>query len=505
VNAGDETISILLGNGDGTFQLPAVIPAFGKTPPCENISFQSNCAIVVGDVNDDGHADLAVTSDNDDTVVVLKGNGKGGFILFPGSPIKVGTFPEALKIGDFNNDGILDLAVANSNDNTISILLGVGDGTFTAATGSPISIGNFNFPFFLAVADLNNDGNADLAVVNGGGDDSVTLLEGNGDGTFTPFAGSPIPLPAGAGASPIVAADFNADGNVDLAVGNFNDGNVNIFLGNGKGAFAPSAQSPINVGPSPFAMAALDYNGDGITDLVVANYAPTLYNDDPVPPPPPGAVTLLIGNGDGSFSQPLAPITVGQLSNDVVAADFNRDGKPDLAIPNSYEPVPYDPQTPGTTTIVLNTSTATQTATAAVPNVVLIGAGTHVVQATYPANTEFAESSATIDLQGLVISTTLTLSANPIEQMITMPVTLTAQLGPAASVAPTGTITFYDQSVNVKLGTAPVNANGQAVLTISSMGPGIHSITASYGGDTISRPAARMRYRSRSTSCASFG
>ena len=489
VNAGDETISILLGNGDGTFQPPAVIPAFGKTPPCENIDFQSNCAIVVGDFDDDGHADLAVTSDNDGTVVVLKGNGKGGFIPFPGSPITVGTFPEALKIGDFTNDGILDLAVANSNDNTISILLGVGDGTFTAAPSSPISAGIGNFPFFLAVADFNKDGNADLGVVNGR-DYTLTLLEGMGDGTFKPFAGSPLLLPAGGGASPIVAADFNGDGWVDLAVGNFDANNVDIFLNN-QGAFTtPSAQSPINVGPSPFAMAALDYNGDGITDLVVANYAPTLYNDDPVPPPPAGTVTLLIGNGDGSFSQPLAPITVGQLPNDVVAADFNRDGKPDLAIPNSYDPVPYDPQTPGTTTIVLNTSTATQTATAAVPKVVLIGAGTHFVEASYPGNTEFAPSSDTIPLQGLVISTTLTLSANPIEQMITMPVTLTAQLGPAASVAPTGTITFYDQSVNVQLGTAPVGANGQAVLTISSMGPGIHSITASYGGDTIFPPSS---------------
>ena len=155
-----------------------------------------------------------------------------------------------MKIGDFNNDGVLDLAVANSNDNTISILLGVGDGTFTAANGSPISAGIGNFPFFLAVADFNKDGNADLAVVNGR-DYTLTLLEGNGDGTFKPFAGSPILLPAGGGASPIVAADFNGDGWVDLAVGNFDANNVDIFLNN-QGAFTtPSAQSPISVGPSP--------------------------------------------------------------------------------------------------------------------------------------------------------------------------------------------------------------------------------------------------------------
>jgi Bacterial Ig-like domain (group 3)/FG-GAP-like repeat len=478
-NAGDNTISILLGKGDGTFAAATPVPQIG-TPPCENISFQSNCAIVVGDFNNDGHADLALTSDQNNAVVVLKGNGQGGFTPFPGSPIAVGNFPQALKIGDFNNDGIQDLAVANANDNTVSILLGNGDGTFTAANGSPISAGIGIFPFFLAVADFNNDGNADLAVVNGyQTGDGISVLEGNGDGTFTPFAGSPIPLPNGAGPGAIVAADFNGDGNADIAVANFldptiNNGSVDIFLGNGKGAFTASAQSPINVGPSPFAMTALDYNGNGITDLAVANYAPAGYNDNPATPPPPGTVTLLIGKGDGTFSTPLAPFPVGQLPNDVVTADFNGDGKPDLATPDSYG---VD------TTILLNT--VTQTATATLDNVVLIGAGTHVVEASYPANTAFAASSATIDLQGVSIPTSLTLSANPTQQMITMPVTFTAQLTPASSIAATGTVTFYDQSVGAQLGTAPVSASGQAVLTLSSIGPGVHSITASYGGDPL--------------------
>jgi Bacterial Ig-like domain (group 3)/FG-GAP-like repeat len=224
------------------------------------------------------------------------------------------------------------------------------------------------------------------------------------------------------------------------------------------------------VGANPFAMTALDYNGDGITDLAVGN-----YNDDSDPNPPSGSVTLLIGNGDGSFSTPLAPITVGRLPTDVVTADFNRDGKPDLAIPNSYST---------STTILLNTSTATQTSTATL-KIVLAGAGTHVVEASYPANTEFAASSATIDLQGLVISTTLTLSATPTQQMITMPVTFTAQLSPTASIGPTGTVTFYDQSVGTQLGTAPIGANGQAVLTVTTIGPGVHSITASYSGDPV--------------------
>jgi hypothetical protein len=472
-NAGDNSISIMLGNGDGTFtQAPtSPITGTGGTPPCEIVTIQSNCAIVVGDFNDDGVADLALTSRIDNTVIILKGNGGGSFAPF-GPPIGGFNNPEAVKIGDFNNDGIQDLAVANAGDNTVSILLGNGDGTFKPAISSPVG----SFPFFLAVADFNGDGIADLAVVNGN-DDTVTVLRGLGDGTFTPFPNSPLTV--GDGASPIVAADFNGDGQVDLAVANFTDNNVDIFLGNGAGGF--TSQPAIGVGLNPFSMTALDYNGDGITDLAIGNYHRYTSTD-------PGTVTLLIGNGDGSFSQPaLSPITVGQYPNDVVAADFNRDGKPDLAIPNSG-PIPnsggYN------TTILLNTSTATETATAALPNVVLIGAGTHVVEASYPGNTEFAASSATIDLQGLVISDTLTLTANPTEQMITMPVTLTAQLGLTSSlVAPTGTVTFFDQSVNAQLGTAPVSANGQAVLTISSMGPGIHSISASYGGDTIFPPS----------------
>ena len=466
-NAEDDTISILLGKGDGTFLAAASIPAIG-TYPCESISLQSNCAIVVGDFNDDGHADLALTSGNDGTVagtvVILEGNGKGSFTR--GIPISVGYFPQALKIGDFNNDGIQDLAVANGNDNTVTILLGNGDGTFHAASGSPVSAGIGSFPFFLAVADFNNDGNADLAVVNGR-DNSVTLLEGNGDGTFTPFAGSP--LPTGSGPCPILAADFNGDGYVDLAVANFNDNSVDIFLGNGKGTFTVSAQSPIAVGPNPFSMTALDYNGDGIIDLAVGNYN---YNTNP--DPPPGWVTLMIGKGDGTFQLPGATIPVGQLPNDVVTADFNGDGKPDLAIPDSYDTY---------TTILLNT--VTQTSTATLDDVILAGAGTHVVKATYPANAEFVASSATIDLSGLIISTTLTLSANPTQQMITMPVTFTAQLGPTTSVAPAGTVIFYDQSVGTQLGSAPIGANGQAILTVTTMGPGVHSIAASYSGDPI--------------------
>ena len=102
--------------------------------------------MAVGDFNHDGHADLVATSDFDNTVIILLGHGDGTFTPASGSPMTVGNFPQTVKIGDFNNDGLQDLVVSNGKDNTLSILLGNGDGTFTAANGSPVPVGGF--PFF---------------------------------------------------------------------------------------------------------------------------------------------------------------------------------------------------------------------------------------------------------------------------------------------------------------------------------------------------------------------
>jgi hypothetical protein len=470
VNAATDTITVQLGNGDGTFTTLPQSAAFGATP-CATNSVQSNCAIAVGDFNSDGKQDLVVTSGFDNTVVVLIGDGSGGFSQF-GSPITTG-FAEAVKIGDFNNDGILDLAVANGQDiygdlpGYVTILLGNGDGTFTP-TAANIATGMF--PFFLTVADFNRDGNADLAVVNGR-DNTISILEGDGTGGFTAAPTLFIPDPTGPGICPIVAADFNGDGYVDLAVAEFNNpGNVIfIFKGNGDGTFSgPSA--PIPVGVNPFSMTALDFNGDGITDLAVGNFA---YD-----PAGPGTVSLLIGNGDGTFSQPaFSPITVGAAGtfpNDVVTADFNGDGKPDLAIPLF-----------GSTTTAILVNTVTQTATASLPNVLIAGAGVHVLQATYPANTQFAESSGTVDVQGLNVATSLSLTDSPSAQLDTLAVTFTAQLSPQSVVSATGTITFYDQATNQQLSTVPINAAGQAVYTTSTLGDGHHIIIASYSGDNF--------------------
>jgi Bacterial Ig-like domain (group 3)/FG-GAP-like repeat len=486
MDAYQNAITILLGNGDGTFTEASgsPIPGIGTIPCIVNPStIPTNCSMAVGDFNHDGNADLVETSEGDNQVFILLGHGDGTFSPAAGSPISVGNFPEAVRIGDFNNDGLLDLAVANSEDNTVSILLGNGNGTFTAA-GAPVPVGAF--PFYLAVADFNGDGNADIAVSNEG-DSTVSVLQGNGDGTFTQAAGSPIP---GFNYSPaqVVAADFNRDGIPDLAVADFipvnqappipsQTSDVVVLLGQGDGTFTPAAGSPITVGLYALAMVAADFNQDGNTDLAVDNYG--IINQ-----PTTQTLTLLLGNGDGTFMQAGPPTQLGDSPNDLAAADFNGDGTTDLAIPNVAD---------------FNTSVLlyyfTQTATASVSNITVAGTATHYVDAVYLGNTSFATStSTTVPLLGSQVATTLTLSANPIQQMVTMPVTFTAQLGSVSNeppfATPTGTVTFYDQSVGVTLGTAPMGANGQAVYTTTSIGPGTHFITASYGGDPTFLPSS---------------
>jgi hypothetical protein len=464
-------ITILIGNGNGTFGTGQFITGVGSTP-CIYSDQPSNCSMAVGDFNHDGKADLAETSAGDNEVIVLLGNGDGTFAPAPGSPVMVGNFPNAVKIGDFNRDGFLDMAVANSYDNTVSIMLGNGDGTFTEASGSPVAVGEF--PFFLAVADYNGDGNPDFASANEA-DDTVSVMLGNGDGTFTEASGSPLPS-GNYNPGPIVAGDFNGDGIPDLIVANFipdggNNSNLVIYLGKGDGTFTAAPSSPFLVGLYPFALAAADFNQDGKLDLAVDNYGE-------IDNPSTQTLSLLLGDGKGGFTLSGTPMQLGDSPNDLGLGDFNGDGVVDLAIPNIGD---------FSTSIYLYTFT--QTATASVSNITVPGTATHYADAVYLGNSSFATStSGTVPLTGKQIATTLTLTANPNPQMITMPVALTATLGSATNepdyTAPTGTVTFYDQSLATTLGTAPMGANGQAVLTTTGIAWGTHQIVATYSGDS---------------------
>jgi hypothetical protein len=358
-------VTILLGNGDGTFTPAAETPYTGGYPS----------SIAAADFNGDGILDLAVADYVFDTLTILLGNGDGTFTPTVVSPA-TGNGPDSVAVGDFNGDGIPDLAVSNDYSNTVTILLGNGDGTFTATAVSPVT---GNVPTSVAVGDFNGDGKADLAVANYE-DGTVTILLGNGDGTFTATAVSPA---TGTEPFSVAVADFKGDGKADLAVANRNDGNagtVTILLGNGDGTFTAAAASPAT-GNGPKSVAVGDFNGDGIPDLAVAN-----YNGGNA-----GTVTILLGNGDGTFTAAGVSPATGNGPDFVAVGDFNGGGVSDLAIAN---------YTDNTATVLL---TGNRTATATASGIAATGAGTHLVEASYPGDSNYSSGvSGTIALTGTV-------------------------------------------------------------------------------------------------------
>ena len=227
-----------------------------------------------------------------------------------------GTSPYGLSTGDFNGDGKLDLAVTNNAlSGTVTILLGNENGGFT--TAASYSSGGYT-PRTVAVADFNKDGNLDLAVTNYG-DGTIAILMGNGNGTFGPAT----TFDAG-GSNPqgIAVADFNGDGFPDIATTCWSSGTIGVLLSNGSGSFTTIAYSDWNW---PDDIAVADFNKDGNLDLVVADG----YCADGV-----GAVRLFLGDGIGGFSVSSSFSTGGSWSQGIAVGDLNADGHMDVVVSN---------------------------------------------------------------------------------------------------------------------------------------------------------------------------
>jgi hypothetical protein len=297
-------LTILLGNGDGTFNSLETDPI--------SLGVQGLAAV---DLNGDGKTDIAVSAGNGG-VVVLLGNGDGTFQ----EPVSysVSNTNYSIAAGDFNNDGRLDLAVGTFGAATV--LLGNGDGTLQRSVDYSTGCLSGGF-IMIAVGDVNSDGQLDLIYFNPGCA-AVYVFLGHGDGTFS----SPITSAlADTYSGPFSVADFNGDGKLDLAVANQEKSSVVILLGNGDGTFQPGVSYATT--QSPDSVVAADFNGDGKLDLAVSSgYSPTTGMSTPL--------AILLGNGDGTF-QPFIPYGFGEYSV-AVAGDFNDDGLMDLAVGDRY-------------------------------------------------------------------------------------------------------------------------------------------------------------------------
>ncbi len=262
----------------------------------------------IGDFNGDTKLDLVVANRDSNSISVLLGKGDGTF--YSQTTYATGGGPLSVTIGDFNGDGTPDLATANLTSNNISVLLGKDNGTFNSAT----SYSAGDEPSSITSGDFNGDQKLDLALSNLGSN-NVSVLLGKGDGTFNPQ----VKYSTGVQPTSIATADFNLDGILDLAVGINNTGQSKaaLLIGKGDGTF----YAPINsqVGGNP-RLSTGDFNGDLIPDLAVVN---GLDNN----------LSVLIGKGDGTFN-PQVIYPVGSQPNSVACGDFDGDDIPDLVIPN---------------------------------------------------------------------------------------------------------------------------------------------------------------------------
>ncbi len=264
-------------------------------------------ATVVGELTGDGKEDLVVANYKSNTISVLLGNGNGTFQAQ--HTFAAGLNPDSVALGDVNGDNIPDLIVGDENAGSVSVLLGNGNGTFQA----PRTFAAGTYPVSVQLGYLNGDGKPDLVVTNSG-NNTVSVLLGNGNGTFQ----APQTFATGIAPVSVTVGELTGDGKEDLVVANYTSGTVSVLLGNGNGTF--QAQQTFATGFSPVSVAVGDLNGDGNADLVVANFKSN-------------TVSALLGNGDGTF-QAQRTFATGTEPEFVALGDMNGDGKADVVVAN---------------------------------------------------------------------------------------------------------------------------------------------------------------------------
>lgn len=434
-------LTVFLGSSNGTFQELASYNSGGV----------AGSSVAIGDVNGDGHPDLVMANEcqsstncNNGVISVLLGNGDGTFQ--PAVSYSAGYVPVAVALGDLNGDGHLDVVVANQNqcsscnNGGVSVLLGNGNGTFQ----SPVTYSSGGgAATSVAVGDVNGDGHPDVVMTNqyqcqSCGNGQVSVLLGKGDGTLK----TPITYSSGGYAALSVAiGDLDGDSNPDLIVTSLCsksykcvDGVVEVLLGKGDGTFRSNGTySSGAYGANSVAIA--DVNGDGKPDLVVDNTCRTTSNCSV------GGVSVLLGNGDGTFQNAVTHSSGGESATSIAVRDLGNDGRPDLVTSNNC--ASKDDCT-GTVSVLWNTSSDKTT-------------------------------------------TQVTSSPNP--SGINQPVTFTATVTSILAIPDGQVVTFSLGKTNLGTGTT---AKGVATFTTSFSKAATYSIKGSYPGDSYHKASSAI-------------
>jgi hypothetical protein len=455
-NYGSNGVSVLMGNGNGTFAEAPSPLAVGANP----------VSITIGDVDGDGKPDLVTANNSSGNVSVLIANGSGAFQVAVNYP--VGASPRSALLGDVNNDGKPDLLVANRASDSVSVLLGAGGGTFRSALSQAAN----TTPHAIAVGDLNGDNKLDLVVANYS-DNSISVLLGKGDGAFT--ASADAPMTVGRSPDAVAIGDLNGDGKADLFVANYDDSSVTVLLGNGDGTFAAAPNTPFAVGEQPRSIAIGDLNGDGALDLIVANFGDTSKSvsvlRNTTAPPAAARLNVTASAGSGTAGAPFSLTVTAQTATNATATGYTgtvtfTSSDPKATLPANYRYTATDRGIHTFNTIILaasgdHTITATDTTTAAIAGIVTIS----VAQA----------------------STTTSLTADHNPATVNQPVTFTAMVHATTTPSPGTAVSFLD--ADAPIGSGNLDANGQATFRTAALTVGVHTITARYSGDGAFAPS----------------
>lgn len=307
-NSAASNFGIFFGCGNGTFSMQKTYSTgLGSTPR----------AVALGDFNNDGHMDIAVANYDAYSTGVFLGYGNGNFSRQTIYSTGLNSFPVAIAVADFNNDSHIDIAVANSGADSVGVFLGFGDGSFSNQTTYSTDIGSS--PLGIAIGDLNNDGYLDITVANFYSN-NIGVFLGYGNGSFS----TEIKYSTGnsSGLTVITIGDLNNDNNLDIVIGKYYSQCVGVLLGYGNGSFSDQKTYSTGIALYPYSVIVGDFNNDNIIDIAAANYDGL-------------NVGILLGFGNGAFSDTVTYQTANQPGpTAIVAYDFNNDHNIDLGVAN---------------------------------------------------------------------------------------------------------------------------------------------------------------------------